>query len=451
MKLKMILTTFLLLTITLGCKKFLDEKPNKNDVIPQNLMDFQALLDNFYHIMPDPGLGEICTDDYYLDEPDWASLIYEEDRRSYTWEKDRLVSFSTQHWFYPYRSIYYSNTILDNLKLIERRNENQVQWDEIKGQALFLRGRSFLSIAGIWAKSYNANTAETDLGIPLRVSSDFNTVSKRASVQETYKQIIEDLSLAIQLLPKNSTHPLRSSKPAALALLGRTYLFMRDYENCFKYVNECLEIKNDLLDYNSLSSTEAYPFSQFNKEVIYASYLPGSEPLLNFKAKINLTLFHSYSNNDLRKTLYFIDNNDGSHSFRGSYDGSLLPFSGIAVDEVYLMRAECYARANKINESMNDLNTLLKHRWDNKVTHIDVTATTTNEALEKILQERRKELLMRGLRWPDIKRLNLEQANISLQRTVGNQIFTLPANDLRFVLPLPEDIIERSSMEQNPK
>ncbi len=103
---------------------------------------------------------------------------------------------------------------------------------------------------------------------------------------------------------------------------------------------------------------------------------------------------------------------------------------------------------------MNDLNTLLINRWKvdpvtGKTTYTSQTASDEKEALDKILLERRKELLYRGLRWTDIKRLNKLGANISLTRIINGQTFTLPPKDLRFALPIPEDVISLSGMEQN--
>jgi starch-binding outer membrane protein, SusD/RagB family len=66
-----------------------------------------------------------------------------------------------------------------------------------------------------------------------------------------------------------------------------------------------------------------------------------------------------------------------------------------------------------------------------------------------ILLERRKELLMRGLRWMDIKRLNKENRNLVLKRIAGSQVFMLLPNDKYYALPLPTDIILNSNLQQN--
>lgn len=71
--------------------------------------------------------------------------------------------------------------------------------------------------------------------------------------------------------------------------------------------------------------------------------------------------------------------------------------------------------------------------------------------LQIILNERRKELLFRGLRWIDIKRLNKEGADISIKRRIEGKDYILTANENRFALPLPMDIIAETGMPQNPK
>ena len=71
------------------------------------------------------------------------------------------------------------------------------------------------------------------------------------------------------------------------------------------------------------------------------------------------------------------------------------------------------------------------------------------ELVTIILQHRRKELLMRGLRWMDIKRLNEDGADIILQRMVDNQVHSLPPNYKRYALPIPADIILHAGIKQN--
>lgn len=147
------------------------------------------------------------------------------------------------------------------------------------------------------------------------------------------------------------------------------------------------------------------------------------------------------------KTAYFASYN-GYHLYKGAYTSTLFPFfSGIATDEIYLIRAECYARKGDKVSALNDLNTLLTKRYNG--TFVPFTAVDANDALAKILIERRKELLMRGLRFIDIRRLNKEGANIVPTRLISGQLYSIPPNDNRYALPIPLDVINQSGMQQN--
>ena len=125
----------------------------------------------------------------------------------------------------------------------------------------------------------------------------------------------------------------------------------------------------------------------------------------------------------------------------------MAPFDGVSTNEIYLIRAEANARQGKTTDAMRDLNELLAMRHTD--TFVPLAASSPSHALDLILLERRKELLMRGLRWVDIKRLNKEGAGITLKRTVEGVEYMLSPNDLRYALPIPEDVITLSGIEQN--
>ncbi|WP_286834445.1 RagB/SusD family nutrient uptake outer membrane protein [Sphingobacterium sp. UBA7038] len=171
----------------------------------------------------------------------------------------------------------------------------------------------------------------------------------------------------------------------------------------------------------------------------------------NTRAKVDSILYGLYHSDDLRKVAFFKSNNNGTYGFKGSYEGSASLFDGITTAEILLIRSECYARSGKVELALSDLNHLMLNRWNNRKTFIPVETDSQKKALEIILLERRKELLMRGLRWMDIKRLNKEGAGITLQRKLNGQTYTLHPGDQRFALPIPEDIIALTGMPQNPR
>ncbi len=442
----LVLSLFLLNLV--ACEKFLDEKPKASLAVPETLKDFQALIDQTNVINDyDASAGEVSANETYLTDADYLSRT-ETDKRMYTWQNDNVFLPLDNDWNYLYRMIYVANTVIENIKKVEQNPLNTVTWRNTLGQAYFIRARAHLQVIGLWANTYDETTANTDLGIPLKLSVNFNEVSKRNTVQQGYEQIISDLQEAIAYLSVTPVHVVRASKPAAYGLLARTYLWMRKYDKAVLYADSCLQLKSDLIDFNVLTASATFPIAQFNTEVIAHSRLNSLSPLVASRAKINLELYQSYDVKDLRKIVYFKDNTNGTFAFKGSYDGSSIPFSGVATDEMFLTRAECYARLNRVTEAMKDLNTLLRKRYKTGQ-FVDYNLTDANLALQLILKERRKELLLRGLRWPDIKRLNKEGANISLSRTVNGNVYSLPASNARFSMPIPEDVINLSGMPQN--
>jgi starch-binding outer membrane protein, SusD/RagB family len=458
-KKKFLLICLILSSPFLSCKKYLEAKTNKSLVVPSTIGDFQALLDNTYvNNQQAPSWDETSSDNYYLLQADYnRRAVYEQ--KAYEWVDYPNTNYPND-WAYVYNSVYYPNVVLDGMANVQEDNQNQSAWDNVVGSALVFRAQAFLRGALLFSKAYDSATAAEDYGIVLRLHSDFNTKSVRASVQDTYQQIIQDLMAAVPLLPVTPQHVMRPSMPAAYGLLARTYLAMRNYDSCYKYADLSLQLKSDLMDYNNPTQVDTtnilFPIPQFNPEVIFSSVIS----IYNFGniapgiARVDSVLYQSYDDNDLRKPVFFLDGSifgSTGEIFQGTYDGTYRSlFVGVATDEVWLMRAECNARLGNITAALSDLNTLMQKRWRAGY-FVPFTATTASDALNLVLTDRRKELIFRGLRWMDIKRLNKEGADITLSRTVNGQTYTLPPNDPRDALLIPSDIINLTGMPQNPR
>lgn len=433
------------------CKKYLDAKPDKKLEIPDKISDVQALLNNESIMnLNDPATGEVSADNYYLTDADWAGSPTVSERNMYIWASDITLNDFPNHWSILYQIVGVANVALESIDKIAPDVNEQDAWNNVKGSALLYRAKAFLVVAGLWAKAYDANTAKTDPGIPLRLSSDYKVLTTRSTVEQTYERIVNDLKEAVSLLPPHSAHVMHPSRAAAFGLLARTYLMMGLFDSAENYAVKCLAINSDLLDYNALDTDASSPIPKFNTEVIMHSRIPIPD-IFYHRAKIDSSLYRSYSDNDLRKKIFFRDNGDSTYWFKGSYDHSIALFDGIATDEIYLIKAECLARNGKIEEAMETLNSLLIKRW--KIgTFIPLSAIDTQSALKIILAERRKELIFRDLRWTDLKRLNKEPAlKETIQRKLNGEEYKLEAGDNRYALPIPQSVINISSIEQNPR
>jgi hypothetical protein len=103
---------------------------------------------------------------------------------------------------------------------------------------------------------------------------------------------------------------------------------------------------------------------------------------------------------------------------------------------------------------MKYLNDLLRTRWaknsDGTTKYVDQTASDETDALKKIFSERRKQLILRNLRWSDLRRLNLDpRFAVTLTRTIGGTTYTLEPNSFKYTFPIPQDIIQQTGMAQN--
>ena len=408
-------TFFLLMVIStlLSCKKYLEVKTDKTLTVINTAADLQSLLDLYRYVnYSDPFINQVCSDDYYLTEARFKALTQQE-QNLYIWANSNLYTPPSNAWSDTYDNIYRANLVMDNIDKVNFDSTSEIiKYDDLKGQALFLRAKSLFCAVSTWSLAYDSTSANKDLGVPLRLSSDFNQKTSRASVQETYDQIINDLLLAVALLPEKPLHVLRASKPAAQALLARVYISIGDYSKCRLYSDSCLKIKSAILDFNTLDTNSSVPFPAFNIEVIYESGAGFSTPLLPTRNRTDSNLVSTFSEHDLRKKILLKKNIDNSYSFKGGYSlavGSL--FDGIATDEVYLMRAECNARLGYDQLALDDIKALLSNRWLTN-SYTSPSFGSSQEILNYILQERRKELILRGLRWMDIKRLNKRGANI---------------------------------------
>lgn len=433
-----------------SCNKYLDAKPDSKLVVPESIADLQSLLDNS-NIMNLKTIwsGEGSADNYFLPD-DLFSALEPYQRNVYTWSENSIPDELPNDWSATYNPIYYSNLVLEGIGKIARNDKNKAAWDNVKGSALLFRAKYLLDAVLLWANIYDKNTAATDLGVPIRLTSDFNIPSKRASLQECYNQILSDLKEAASLLPDHPVQVMRPSTPAAYSLLARTFLMMQNFDSAGDYANKALQIKSDLLDFNTLDLTSDFPFERFNKEVIMYFTMPNQIYWLAYHA--DTTLYNSYDTEDLRKQAFFRANGDGTfNSFSSSYAQEYVNFTGLAVDEMILTRAECYARNGKLTEALEDLNTLMRNRWQQS-SFVPFTANSPDETIKLILTERRKELLLRGTRWMDLKRLNKEPALAKeLERVVnGEQVILLP-NSNAYSLPIPNNIIKLSGIAQNPR
>lgn len=436
-----------------SCDKFLDEKSDVALAIPTTLEELDDMMNFYREFVDDPNAGEVATDDFYVLDNDLNGINSEDAKNIYRWSDNVFLEDDQNDWRTVYNGIYYCNLVLEKLDELEKNEkiQDRSRFNKVRGEALFMRARRYLHAALVWCLAYDAASADTDLGLPLRLGSNFNEKVGRSSLQKTYERIISDLKLSAQLLPEKPVHKVKASRPAALAILARTYLSMRDYDSAFRYADSTLQHNNILLDFNELDINQSQPIYAFNDEVIMSTILRSQSMFSRARLKVNNELVDLFEEDDLRKLVFFFQNPDNTYGFKSRFgtEGGTVMFSGPAVNEMYLIRAESSCRSGEVGLALEDMNKLLKSRYrSGRFVALDKDMDA-RELLEIILKERRKDLLYRGIRWMDVKRLNIEGHNIQMSRIIGEHEYVLPANDKRTAMMIPRTVVELGGIEQN--
>ncbi|MFT4203112.1 MAG: RagB/SusD family nutrient uptake outer membrane protein [Chitinophagaceae bacterium] len=336
-------------------------------------------------------------------------------------------SFVTNTWLNAYASINTANAVLASLDVVDEDDR-----DAVKGEALFIRGTLFFELVKLYALPYSAGNTTTNLGIPLRLTytSEITEDSylARSTVEESYQQIIEDLTSAESLLP--SSNDVYATKSAAAAELSRVYLQTGAYDNALSEANNAISNFD-----GSLTTTYAAAFNNTSNstEDIFAlqvSDQDGDNDMNLFwsttdyggrdgDVSIQQKHLNLYESGDARLAFFWIGN-DAYRSGKWQYQYRNLPLIRLA--EMYLTRAECNFRLGSAVGAtpLADINNVIRSR-------VGLTALSTL-TLDTILKERKLELAHEGHAVHDLKRLK-ESAD-GYAYDAAKMVFPIPLREI---------------------
>lgn len=356
------------------------------------------------------------------------------------WEKKILKtnSFVRDTWTQGYYTINITNNVLSAINVVNANDQNRV-----KGEALFIRGAVYFELVKLYARPYSAGNTNTNLGLPIVLTPtrevNESSLVPRSSVEQTYTQIIADLTQAETLLPNTNT--VYATKSAAAAILARVYLQMARYTEARDAANRAITAATG----KALASTYAAAFNntQNSPEYIFAiqvsaqdgtntMHLYWSIPAFGGRdgdVSIEASHLALYTPGDARGALFYTGAG-ATRSGKWQQQYTVLPIIRLA--ELYLIRAEANFRLGTAVGAtpLDDVNRLRPRTG--LPNYVVIT-------LNDILLERRLELAHEGQRIDDIKRL---------QGTADG----LPYNSDRLVFPIPQRDIDASNgvLLQNP-
>ncbi|MCI6618170.1 MAG: RagB/SusD family nutrient uptake outer membrane protein [Prevotella sp.] len=450
--------------LLVSCDSYLDIQP-KGELIPETAADYEYLLNHPQLQKAADVYPNYMTDDVYLADVSTdglsPSMLTAEQyiKNLYTFDKTVYGESETDNmWTNTYARIYYYNVLID--KVMDATEATTQEKRSLRAEALMCRAFEYLNLVNCYARQYDPATAATDPGVPLILHADISMKNlSRSTVQQVYNQIMADLKEADPDLPLKPKHnAMRASKSVGLGMLARMYLYMGDYKQALTYANQSLEVNKALINLNDYADPNPMkaigridvPSGADNPENIFVRFAPyvfglslavcGSDELMQL-----------FTPNDKRLQLYFTKSAFGIDFANEVWMPYIQANLAMSTPEMYLIAAECEARLGSKDRAMSLINTLR----DNRIAqNVPLTASSNDEALKLVLDERRRELTMNGLaRFIDLRRLNKETRFAkSITHVVEGKNYTLAPNDPKYVLPIPAKVLRfNPNMEDNPR
>lgn len=316
--------------------------------------------------------------------------------------------------------------------------------NQLIGEAYTLRALAHFDLVRMFAQPYNFTADASHLGVPVITEVNIvQTSPKRNTVKEVYTQITNDLTTALGLMQTQKGKG-SFSIGAAKGLLARVALYQDDKINAIKYSSEVITTGGYSLiankDYATLWSTELNNETLFEVVNTIADN-EGSNSLGHFfnvtgyaDALVPTDLYGLYDAQDARRTAITTGAKPSAEKvalFVNKFPKGTLSDDNIKIlrlAEQYLIRAEAYAKEGENTLAQNDLNVIIK-----RANPTAANATETGAALlNRILEERRKELAFEGHRLFD---LNRNKKDVKIIQSEKSITVSYPSD--KFILPIP--------------
>lgn len=404
----------LISNILIGCDEFVEvDLPNSqlvSEAVFQNKATAVAAMTSVYAKMRDNGLltgstsGLSHSFGLYADEMELFGL----QAGPQAYYNNSLVANSTvirQLWNTSYNQIYSANAVLEGVTASTALTVQEK--NELIGEALFVRAlihfyltNAFGSVPYCKTTNYNQNAS-----------------IQKITTEQVYQLAIDDLEMAVTLLPESyiTTGRIRPNKFTARALLARVNLYAG---NWVAASNDASAVLNQTQLY-TLGTNLDNEFLKTSSGIIWA-FIPANNITLEgisfhftslpppFSCLSN-ELINAFELGDERKNKWTKAVTNGTETryrpfkYKQTIGGSATEHSIVfRIAELYLIRAEARANEGNLVGAIDDLNQIR-----NRAGLPNTTAVTQAEIRLAIAKERQVELFAEhGHRFFDLKRTN---------------------------------------------
>ncbi|MBR3075740.1 MAG: RagB/SusD family nutrient uptake outer membrane protein [Bacteroidales bacterium] len=484
-----IIALFAILTLAVSCQEFLTEDPVMSQSTELTLSDYNGLNKSVAG-----AYSPLASSNWY-----GAFFVLDAEMRAGNAMIPANTNFQSGRMMVPYYmtydpnstaglwgTAYYVISACNNvIDAIETNGENIVtsnhpiaDFNNLKAEALTLRALAHFDLLRLYSHLDGSNG---EYGVCVITEPQLPTdMPARASVEETYAQIIKDLTDAEGLMAdgyqRSGVNDSKAviNKDVIQALLARVYLYHKEWGKASEYATKIITCGRYKLwtaeEYTSVWGQDVAGnggeviFEVYGKKVNnYDAYWEGPSHMTNpfgyADCAASVQLVNLFEDGDVRGICGIRNKDEGAAMFctdkdqasggqlwtmkyygKGDGDADNTPDANntivLRLSEMYLIRAEAAVNGAG-STAVADLNAIRSSRGASPLT----TASKADVALE-----RRLELNFEGHLWFDLDRTG---SSVSYSDAVVTR--NIPAGDKFWALPIPKSQIDiNKNLKQNP-
>lgn len=446
-----------------SCSDFLGILP-KGSKIPVALSDYEALLRDEYTCQTTNLTQSInLLNDAYVTNSNLN--YYPLYKANYFWDETanriELNNSDETTYYNSYAAISTFNLILESAP--SATDCTEAERNTLIAQAKVLRSLVYFTLTNFYAITYDKATAEQKLSVPLIVSANMGAPYTQVTIAQMYKFMIDNIKESIPYLPQKSVTAIHPNLGSAYALLARVYLQQEEYDLALTNAQEALKHNNALYDwveyYNKnkeqIENPKSYtatasPTGYDNIENYYFRH--GVRSFAGSESSVLVERAARFEDGDARFAAKYKIKTLGTDTYYTSTTNGFFNNGGLTTSEMYLIEAECLARAGKLTEAMDALNAVrIKRILPAK--YVALAASTTEEAINYIRRTKDNEMIFTIVAFGDVRRYNKDSKYArTLSKVVNGVTYSLSPNSHLWTMVFPMGAIKNSgngSLVQN--
>ncbi|MFD2891666.1 RagB/SusD family nutrient uptake outer membrane protein [Flavobacterium chuncheonense] len=411
------------------------------------------------------GQSFVAWSSYFTDECRKPSTNRGQGVQVHTWSINDGTDEPASYYSGLYSTINRANVVLERMDNFEVASpEDAALREQYRGELLTIRAMAHFDLMRFFATSYDNPNA---LATPIATEVFVLDMLARNTVGEVVSFVKSDLMTALDIFNTygNDNDVTKVTPTAVKAILARLALYTKDYDAAIAYSQEVMNAvplaatPTDYIDIWSDASDAEIIFKlkrvQGNGQIGRIFKDANGDVFFN----VSNGLFSTFQQNDIR-FFSLIDLNESTLQDLqvGKYIGpssnyGLADIKLFRVAEMYLINAEAHALKATPNFTAAEtaINALRASRRLDAGALPNLTFTDQNDAINKILLERRKELAFEGHRFFDLKRFNRGVDRLPSDVELNTFAEDLDAGDYRFTLPIPSAaLFANDLLVQNP-